>query len=89
MQEVVMAKNSTKNQANDAEKKTKKAVINIKGIRSLDDLKAECLRVFKKDGDLKQKDVIEALDNFDVEDADIEAFYDWLNLENIKLSWSR
>ena len=81
-----MAKNSTKNQANDAEKKTKKAVINIKGIRSLDDLKAECLRVFKKDGDLKQKDVIEALDNFDVEDADIEAFYDWLNLENIKLS---
>ena len=81
-----MAKNSTKNQANDAEKKTKKAVINIKGIRSLDDLKAECLRVFKKDGDLKQKDVIEALDNFDVEDADIEAFYDWLNLENIRLS---
>ena len=52
-----MAKNSTKNQANDAEKKTKKAVINIKGIRSLDDLKAECLRVFKKDGDLKQKDI--------------------------------
>ena len=51
----------------------------------LDELKAFLLDMSKKKEDIDQKDVISALDRFDMSDDDIEAFYDWANSENIDL----
>lgn len=70
-----------------SEKKNEKKIeINLKAIKSLEDLKSECRRVFDACGELKQKDVITALDKFDTNDSDVEEFYDWLADENIEMS---
>lgn len=57
--------------------------INIKGILSIEDLKEECLKIAKNDGEIKQKDIIEALDKFEIDDQEVENFYDWLSEANI------
>ncbi len=70
-----------------SEKKNEpKIEINLKAIKSLEDLKSECRRVFDTCGELKQKDVISALDKFDTNDTDVEEFYDWLADENIEMT---
>ena len=70
-----------------AREKTKKnESINLKSLKSLDDLKKECRRVFDLTGQLKQKDVLEALDRFEIDDADTEEIWDWLNMEKIDLA---
>ena len=57
--------------------------INVKGILSIEDLKEECLKIAKNDGEIKQKDIIEALDKFEIDDQEVENFYDWLSEANI------
>ena len=70
-----------------AKEKTKKSEsINLKSLKTLDDLKKECRRVFDLTGELKQKDVLEGLDRFDITDNDTDEFYDWLNEEKIDLA---
>ena len=70
-----------------AKEKTKKnESINLKSLKTLDDLKKECRRVFDLTGELKQKDVLEGLDRFDITDNDTDEFYDWLNEEKIDLA---
>ncbi len=59
--------------------------INTKGMETLEDLKEEVKKIYEKDGSIKQKDIIEALDHFDVDDSDVEAFYDWLADESIDM----
>ncbi len=67
-------------------KKTQKeqSAFDIKKLNSIEDLKEECKRLAKL-GDLKQKDVIAALDHFDTSDEDVEDFYDWLSQEDIHM----
>ena len=70
-----------------AKEKTKKnESINLKSLKTLDDLKRECRRVFDLTGELKQKDVLEGLDRFEITDNDTDEFYDWLNEEKIDLA---
>ncbi len=59
--------------------------IDMKDIKTLDELKEELRRIYKEEGSLKQDDIIEALDRFDVDDNDIESFYDWLSEEGIEM----
>ena len=51
----------------------------------LDELKSFLVELNKTKADIDQKDVIQALDRFDMSDDDVEAFYDWANSENIDL----
>ena len=51
----------------------------------LDELKSFLVELNKTKADIDQKDVIQALDRFDMTDDDVEAFYDWANSENIDL----
>ena len=69
-----------------AEKAKKEVKIDIKNINSIEDLKKECKRVYAATKELKQKDVIQALDKFDTNDNDVEEFYDWLAEEEIEMS---
>lgn len=59
---------------------------NLKKINTIEDLKKTCLHIFKKDGFLKQQDVIAALDRFDLSDDDTEEFYLWLNDNKIEVN---
>ncbi len=51
----------------------------------IDELKSFLVELNKTKADIDQKDVIQALDRFDMSDDDVEAFYDWANSENIDL----
>ncbi|MBQ1477139.1 MAG: RNA polymerase sigma factor RpoD [Erysipelotrichaceae bacterium] len=51
----------------------------------IEELKADILKHNKSGVDIDQKDVINALDRFDMSDDDIESFYDWLSSEDIDL----
>ena len=62
-----------------------KTSIKIKGISSIDDFKEECLRVYQANGTLLQRDVIEALDNLDITDEDIDGIHDDLLAMGIKI----
>ena len=59
------------------------AEIKTKGLKSLDELKEEIKRVYDEEGQLEQKDVLEALDHFDIDDNDSEEFFNWLDEEGI------
>ncbi len=59
------------------------AEINLKKLKTIDDLKEEIKRVYDEDGTIKQKDVLEALDRFDTEDSDVDDLYEWLQDEGI------
>ena len=70
-------------------KSKKKVALNTnllnKQYLSLDELKADILKFFKDGVDIDQKDVINALDKFDINDEDTDEFYEWLNENNIDL----
>lgn len=66
--------------------KNKQAQINIKALKSLEDLKKECRRVYDLAGELSEEEVIEALDRFDFDENDSSDFFDWLQSEKIYLS---
>ncbi|MBQ1507938.1 MAG: sigma-70 family RNA polymerase sigma factor, partial [Erysipelotrichaceae bacterium] len=51
----------------------------------IEELKADILKYARTGVDIDQKDVINALDRFDMNDDDIENFYDWLSGEEIDL----
>ena len=57
--------------------------IKIKDLKSLEELKEEILRLHKNDVKLQQKDIMDALDHFDVSDDDTEEFFEWLNEKDI------
>ena len=66
-------------------KVAKQQTIADKKFLDLDELKNYLVELNKKNVDIDQKDVIQALDRFDMSDDDIEAFYDWANSKNIDL----
>ena len=66
-------------------KVVKQQTIADKKFLDLDELKNYLVELNKKNVDIDQKDVIQALDRFDMSDDDIEAFYDWANSKNIDL----
>lgn len=67
------------------EKNDGKNTINLKTINSLDDVKNELFNASKKDGFLKQADIVAALDRLDLTDNDVEEIYEWLNDEKIEI----
>lgn len=62
-------------------KSTKKeqTLIDMKDIKSFDDLKNEILRLKKENVKISQKDIWEALNHFDFDDNDSDMFFDWAN----------
>lgn len=68
------------------EKTELKSALNVKSLKSLEDLKEQILYLNKKQQDISQEDVTDALDKFDTSDDDVEEFYDWLNENDVELS---
>ncbi|MBR0461318.1 MAG: RNA polymerase sigma factor RpoD [Erysipelotrichaceae bacterium] len=66
-------------------KKPKQDDLLTKKFYDIDELKAYLLVLNKKGVDISPKDVIQALDRFNMTDDDNEEFYDWLNDNNIDL----
>ncbi|MDO4500991.1 MAG: RNA polymerase sigma factor RpoD [Erysipelotrichaceae bacterium] len=58
---------------------------NGRKFNDLDELKAFLLEQNKKRVEIEQKDVIQALDRFDMSDDDVEEFYDWANDNGLDL----
>ena len=68
------------------EKATKNAnSLSGKKFNDLDELKEFLLNLSKNKADIDQKDVIQALDRFDMSDEDVDAFYDWANNNGVDL----
>ncbi len=68
------------------EKSSKSAnSLSSKKFNDLDELKEFLLGLNKAKEDINQKDVVDALDRFDMTDEDIDAFYDWANNNGIDL----
>ncbi len=67
--------------------KTSKSANSLSGkkFNDLDELKDFLIDLNKANEDINQKDVVDALDRFDMSDEDIDAFYDWANNNNIDL----
>ncbi len=67
--------------------KTSKSANSLSGkkFNDLDELKEFLIDLNKANEDINQKDVVDALDRFDMSDEDIDAFYDWANNNNIDL----
>lgn len=59
--------------------KKERALIDMKDIKSFDDLKNEILRLKKENVKISQKDIWEALNHFDFDDNDSDMFFDWAN----------
>ena len=57
----------------------------LKKCRTFEELKECVVKLAKNQIEIKQKDVVDALDRFETSDDDIEEFYEWLNNENIEL----
>ena len=82
-----MARKKTEVETNGTKKATKakkdQTLIKVKGMKSLEDLKEELLRLRDAKANIQQKDVMDALSNFDIDDDDTESFYEWLNDKEI------
>lgn len=63
--------------------KKERALIDMKDIKSFDDLKNEILRLKKENVKISQKDIWEALNHFDFDDNDSDMFFDWANENEI------
>lgn len=57
-----------------------------KEIKSLDELKVEFVRVFKADGAIYQKDIMNALEHLDLPDEEMESLYEWFDSEGMQIS---
>ena len=66
-------------------KVVKQQTIADKKFLDLDELKNYLVELNKKNVDIDQKDVIQALDRFDMSDEDVDAFYDWANNNGVDL----
>ena len=64
---------------------SKSEEIGTKKFESIDELKGYLVVLSKKHFDINQKDVLTALDKFDLTDDDIEEFYEWANNNNVDL----
>ncbi|MBR2808825.1 MAG: RNA polymerase sigma factor RpoD [Erysipelotrichaceae bacterium] len=62
------------------------AVFDLKKLKTLDDVREECIRVYNANGELEQEAVVSALDKFDLSDDDVEEFFDWLNKQDIVMT---
>ncbi len=69
----------------DLKKGNKSEDLATRKFTDLDDLKQHLIFLSKKRMDIVQKDLIQALDRFDMNDDEIEEFYDWANEANIDL----
>ena len=58
----------------------------LKKCRSFEELKESILKLVENQVEIKQKDIVDALDRFETSDDDIEEFYEWLNNENVEVS---
>ena len=67
-------------------KETSLAVFDLKKLKTLDDVREECIRVYNANGELEQEAVVSALDKFDLSDDDVEEFFDWLNKQDIVMT---
>lgn len=63
--------------------KKERALIDMKDIKTFDDLKNEILRLKKENVKISQKDIWEALNHFDFDDNDSDMFFDWANENEI------
>ena len=57
-----------------------------KELKTLDELKVDFIAVYKVDGAIYQKDVMNALERLDMSDDDMEALWEWFSDENIVVS---
>ena len=56
-----------------------------KKYNDINDLKADLVSFSKKGNEINEKDIVDALDRFDMSDDDIEDFYDWMSEEGIEV----
>ncbi len=76
-----------KKQDNKSTKNTnEKMTIDMKNIKTLDELKEEILSFKEKGIVIPLKEYVDALNKFDVNDNDIDKFYEWLNDNELSLS---
>ena len=69
-----------------AVKKQKKSSLGLKKkYNDIEDLKNDLVEMNKQGVDIVQSDVVNALDRFEMNDDEIDQFYDWLNAVNIDL----
>ncbi len=69
-----------------AAKKVKKSSLGLKKkYNDIEDLKNDLMELNKQGVDIVQSDVVTALDRFEMNDDEIDQFYDWLNSVNIDL----
>lgn len=70
--------------------KTEIAIYNGKGrnkeLKTLDELKEQYLHVYKTDGEIQQKDILESLERLSLDDDDLEELWDWFRSEDIEIS---
>ena len=69
-----------------AEEVTVAKASDLKKCRSFEELKESIMLLSEKQIEIKQKDIVDALDRFETNDDDVEEFYDWLNNENIEVT---
>ena len=77
---------STKKKSSKNEKAARKPAFNVKELKSLEELKEQILALDKKKEEIYQKDIVDALDRFEMSDDDIDEFYDWLSANNVDLA---
>ncbi len=70
--------------------KTEEVVVakaaDLKKCHTFEELKENILQLSEKQVEIKQKDIVDALDRFETNDDDVEEFYEWLNNENIEIT---
>lgn len=54
-----------------------------KELKTLDELKEEFRRVYMKDGEIYQKDILASLSRLDMTDDDMEALWNWFSEEDM------
>ena len=74
----------------EARSKTKIEIYRIDGkhkvLKTLDELKVEYQHVYKIDQVIYQKDILSSLEHLDLSDDDLDALWDWFEVENIKIT---
>ncbi|MDD2591359.1 MAG: RNA polymerase sigma factor RpoD [Erysipelotrichaceae bacterium] len=58
----------------------------MKHYKTLDEIKEQFIKDYKKEGQIFQKDIMEALEHLDLDDADSVELYNWFNDNKIKIT---
>ncbi len=93
IEEVVETKPKETSKKKTKEKKEEKTTIDsfktegkAKSYKTLDELKEDFKAVYQNDGQIFQKDILNALEHLDLLDDDMEKLYGWFAQENIVIS---